>query len=72
MKRICAWCKVDLGGQGDDVTHGICPSCYEDMTREICKLGVCVDVKGSCLMCDGQGVCEHCGKEASWIDRLIA
>lgn len=32
MRRICAWCKVDLDGMGDElrggpITHGICETC---------------------------------------------
>lgn len=35
MRRICAWCKADLGTKPADphfehtVTHGICPACLE-------------------------------------------
>jgi hypothetical protein len=35
MKRICAWCKIDMGTKLIDanfentVTHGICPACLE-------------------------------------------
>ncbi len=34
MKRICAWCKIELGtmyleDNSDDITHGICAKCKE-------------------------------------------
>ena len=35
MKRVCAWCKMDLGTKSVDanfdnfITHGICPACLE-------------------------------------------
>jgi hypothetical protein len=40
-KRICAWCKKELGTtnqkMSDDnkISHGICPACYELQFKEI-------------------------------------
>ena len=37
-RRICAWCKKDMGhfeGSGD--THGICPKCKDKMIADIRK-----------------------------------
>ncbi len=34
MKRVCAWCKLVMespSGDSDQVTHGICPACFESM-----------------------------------------
>ena len=33
MKVICAWCKTRIGGQGRDLTHGICKRCYREMMQ---------------------------------------
>lgn len=42
LKVVCAWCGVTIreGGDGADVSHGICALCFE---REVDKLN---DVKG--------------------------
>ncbi len=44
IKRICAWCKKDMGTiEGDcgdealNVTHGICDECAEKMRKDIGK-----------------------------------
>jgi hypothetical protein len=38
MTRQCAWCKTILGetslGNGDEVTHGICPACSALVLRQ--------------------------------------
>lgn len=38
MKRICAWCKLDMGKEEplDDpsITHGICPKCMKALKNE--------------------------------------
>lgn len=37
-RRICAWCKKDLGHfEGDVDTHGICPECKEKMIADFKK-----------------------------------
>jgi len=37
-RRICAWCKKDMGHfGGSDDTHGICPECKEKMMADIRK-----------------------------------
>jgi hypothetical protein len=33
MKVICAWCNARIGGQGPDLTHGICKRCYREMMQ---------------------------------------
>ena len=38
MKRICAWCEIAMGsadGDSDQVTHGICPECFESMMAKV-------------------------------------
>ena len=42
MKRVCAWCKIVMesrGGDSDQVTHGICPACYDSL---MAKVGVAI------------------------------
>ena len=37
MKRICAWCKADLGltqGPDNEVTHGICTPCFNALMNQ--------------------------------------
>ncbi len=40
MKKICAWCKADLGEMPssrfppDAITHGICPTCRDRLSHE--------------------------------------
>lgn len=37
-RRICSWCKKDLGQfTGDKDSHGICPECKEKMMADIRK-----------------------------------
>ena len=34
MKRVCAWCEIVMespGSDNDQVTHGICPACYDSL-----------------------------------------
>ena len=34
MKRVCAWCEIVMDspdGDSDQVTHGICPACFDSM-----------------------------------------
>ena len=34
MKRVCAWCEIVMespGGDSDQVTHGICPECFDSL-----------------------------------------
>jgi hypothetical protein len=44
VKRICAWCKAELGlaefysTEPGKVTHGICDSCLEKEMEKIKKL----------------------------------
>jgi hypothetical protein len=33
MKVICAWCNARIGGQGPDLTHGICKRCFREMMQ---------------------------------------
>ncbi|MBU0673866.1 MAG: hypothetical protein KJ950_04415 [Proteobacteria bacterium] len=46
MKKICAWCRVDLSESGVDsnpdakISHGICPACAD---RLMAKLGIPLD-----------------------------
>ena len=38
MKRVCAWCEVVMGspgGDGDQVTHGICPACFDTLLAKV-------------------------------------
>ena len=38
MKRICAWCEIAMGsadGDSDQVTHGICPECFDSMMAKV-------------------------------------
>lgn len=38
MKRVCSWCKKDMGekpGPADWVTHGICEDCEKKMTAQL-------------------------------------
>ena len=43
-KRVCAWCKKDMGVSGSEnpedmgTTHGICPECLEKMRQDITRL----------------------------------
>ncbi len=40
MKKVCAWCKADLGETPSDkhppdaISHGICPSCRDRLSHE--------------------------------------
>jgi len=35
MKRVCTWCELVMDdGDGDLVTHGICPECFDRMMGE--------------------------------------
>ncbi len=40
MKKVCAWCKTDLGEMPSDrfpsemITHGICPTCRDRLAHE--------------------------------------
>jgi DNA-directed RNA polymerase subunit RPC12/RpoP len=38
MRRVCSWCSKDLGGDGDEITHTICPECEEKMLRDARKI----------------------------------
>ena len=41
MKRICAWCRKDMGKSKDDEegeTHGICPECKKKLYKELDSL----------------------------------
>ena len=34
MKRVCAWCEIVMeapSGDSDQVTHGICPACFDEV-----------------------------------------
>ena len=34
MKRVCAWCEMVMespDGDSDQVTHGICPACFDGL-----------------------------------------
>ena len=34
MKRVCAWCEIVMespGSDSDQVTHGICPECFDSL-----------------------------------------
>ena len=38
MKRVCAWCEIVLespDGDGDQVTHGICPACFDSLMTKL-------------------------------------
>ena len=38
MKRVCAWCEIVMespGGDGDQVTHGICPACFDSLMAKL-------------------------------------
>ncbi len=42
MKRVCAWCEIVMDspdGDSDQVTHGICPPCYDSL---MAKVGVAI------------------------------
>jgi len=80
MKRICAWCQKDMGGEGSDdlITHGICPSCARLMMlgrRQ--KLSSYLNtIEAPILLIDKQGIiktanqmaCEALGKEIHIIE----
>ena len=41
MKRVCAWCKAEMGekpGREDEITHGMCQDCYTKMKEDIKKM----------------------------------
>jgi PAS domain-containing protein len=63
VRRICAWCNVDLEGNkdliGDEpITHGICDSCARHFTaRELVPLRVFLDaLEPPVLMVDRAGL----------------
>ena len=38
MKRVCSWCKKDMGekpGPDGQVTHGVCDECAKEMEEEL-------------------------------------
>lgn len=38
MKKICAWCKKDMGttlGPENMTTHGICPACANTLRQDL-------------------------------------
>ena len=38
MKRVCAWCEIVMespGGDSDQVTHGICPPCFDSLMAKV-------------------------------------
>ncbi len=35
MTRVCAWCRKVEGGEGPEVTHGICPDCERKVLAEV-------------------------------------
>ena len=38
MKRICAWCELVMESPisgSDQVTHGICPPCFDDLMGKV-------------------------------------
>ena len=34
MKTFCAWCNKLIKGKGVDLSHGICPRCFQDYFQE--------------------------------------
>ena len=38
LKRVCAWCEIVMespGGDSDQVTHGICPPCFDSLMAKV-------------------------------------
>ena len=39
MKRVCSWCKKDMGEKeplsDKSITHGVCSKCLEKLTKEV-------------------------------------
>ena len=38
MKRVCAWCEIVMespAGDSDQVTHGICPACFDSLIAKV-------------------------------------
>ena len=38
MKRVCAWCQTVMespAGDTEQVTHGICPPCFDDLMAKV-------------------------------------
>ena len=63
MKRVCAWCKRELGrvhsqeGSENVITHGICGSCRDNMLFQMgVELGVFLDsLKLPIVVVNGEG-----------------
>lgn len=42
LKVVCAWCGKIIRGEGDKITHGICPECSKkqmDEAKQLIKKG---------------------------------
>ena len=53
MKRVCSYCGADMGtkpGKEGDVTHGICPACYQ---KEMDKMDILESEKRKAGAVDG-------------------
>lgn len=37
VRRVCAWCEVELAPGREPVSHGICPACMFRMLTEECR-----------------------------------
>ena len=38
MKKVCAWCQTAMespGGDTDQVSHGICPPCFDNLMAKL-------------------------------------
>ncbi len=60
MRRICAWCQVELAGSGGPsepvISHGICPTCVALMEADFETVGMLLDRLGApTVAVDGQG-----------------
>ncbi len=50
MTQFCSWCSETLGSQkggAGHVTHTLCPSCLQDLQRELAANGLKVSARDS-------------------------
>lgn len=68
MKKICAWCKIDLSSSTQDqtmpdsspISHGICPQCYLKFQYKAISLQTLVEsFPFPILIIDNQGVVQN-------------
>ena len=72
MKRVCSYCGADMGtkpGKEGDVTHGICPACYQ---KEMDKMDILESEKRKAGAAEGAkhyGSAKNAGKDKT-IDEI--